>query len=97
MPRSFFTSEEARQQVGRLVEALADFPSVPKGSRGKVVAMRQYSSRQWMTSIEWELPRAISHYELTFGDVSFNFFKKSRPIRDQFCKSEYETLLSVIH
>jgi len=27
------------------------------------------------------------------GDVGFNFLRKSRPIKDQFCKSEYLTLL----
>ena len=37
MRRTFFTREEARNKIGCVVEAMADFPSVPKGSRGRVV------------------------------------------------------------
>ena len=37
MRRTDFTRSEAQQEVGRQVEALADFPSVPKGSKGTVV------------------------------------------------------------
>ena len=97
MPRTYFTSEEAREKIGHLVEARADFPSVLQGSRGRVVKARRYSVNQWLTCIEWELPQAVSHYEMTFGDASLNFFRQSKPVTDQFCKSEYETLLSVIH
>ncbi len=34
MQRIYFTRAEAQQQVDRQVEALMDFPSVPKGSNG---------------------------------------------------------------
>ncbi len=97
MPRTFFTSEEARQEIGHLVEARADFPSVPQGSRGRVVKAHKHSGDQWLACIEWELPKAVSHDEMTFGDASVNFFRRSKPVTDQFCKSEYETLLNVIH
>ena len=97
MPRTFFTSEEAREKIGHLVEARADFPSVPQGSRGRVVKARKHSDDQWLACIEWELPKTASHYEMTFGDASLNFFRKSKSVTDQFCKSDYETLLHVIH
>ena len=46
MPRTFFTAEEARRQIGCLVEAQADFPFVPKGSHGKVIKARRHSADQ---------------------------------------------------
>ena len=93
MQRTFFTHEEARAKIGRIVEAMADFPSVPRGSRGRVVKARRRAGNQWLACVEWDLPRDARHYEFMFGDVGLNFFGRNRPVEDQFCKSEYETLL----
>ncbi|MCG3162240.1 MAG: hypothetical protein JMDDDDMK_03480 [Acidobacteria bacterium] len=93
MQRTFFTREEARNKIGHMVEALSDFPSVPKGSQGKVVRAQRLANNQWLACVEWNLPRAGRHYEMMFGDVGFNIFGKNKPVTDQFCKSEYEILL----
>jgi hypothetical protein len=93
MQRTFFTREEARNKIGCEVEALADFPSVPRGSRGKVVKAQRRAGNQWLACVEWDLQMDVRHYEFMFGDVGLNFFGRNRPVEDQFCKSEYETLL----
>ncbi len=93
MQRTFFTSAEVKRKIGHLVEALADFPSVPKGSRGRVVKAHKRANDQWLACVEWDLPRDVSRYEFMLGDVGLNIFRKGRPIEDQFCKSEYEKLL----
>jgi hypothetical protein len=96
MHRTYFTREEAQQAIGQRVEALADFPSVPQGSRGIVVKTRRHTGDQWVACVEWHLPRALSAVEAMVGDVSINLFKRSQPVTDQFCKSEYEALLKVL-
>jgi hypothetical protein len=96
MSRIFFTREEARKVVGNQIVALADFPSVPKGSRGTVVKAHQRCGNDWLVCVEWSLPRDVTHTETMIGDIGFNFIRKSSPITDQFCKSEYETLISEV-
>ena len=34
--------------------------------------------------------------DMMVGDISLNFYKKSKPVTDQFCKSEYEKLVKVL-
>jgi hypothetical protein len=96
MQRTFFTCQEARNKIGHLVEAMTDFPSVPKGSRGKVARAQRRANDQWLICVEWDLPRDVRHFEFMLGDVGLNFFRKNQPIEDQFCKSEYETLLKTV-
>ncbi len=93
MQRTFFTREEARNKIGHAVESMTDFPSVPKGSRGKVVRAQKRANDQWLACVEWDLPTDVRHYEFMLGDAGLNFFSRHRPIEDQFCKSEYEVLL----
>ena len=50
--RVYFTQEEAKTLVGIKVEALAPFPSVPKGSIGEVVKALPY---------EWVVPPVDEH------------------------------------
>ena len=96
MQRTYFTEDEARNEVGHFVEALADFPSVPRGSRGSVVKANRYTDDKWLASVKWDLPRHVSVIEAMVGDTSLNFFKRSKPVTDQFCKSEYEKLVRVV-
>lgn len=96
MQRTYFIRSEAQRQVGHQVEALADFPSVPKGSQGTVVKAQPYSGTDWVVKVEWQLPRRSAVVDLMVGDVSLNLFKKSKPITDQFCKSEYQALVKVL-
>lgn len=96
MQRTYFTRLEAQQEVGRQVEAQADFPSVPKGSKGTVVKVHPYGGADWVVRVEWQLPRKSSVVDMMVGDISLNLYKKSKPITDQFCKSEYEKLVKIL-
>jgi hypothetical protein len=96
MQRTYFTRSEAQQEVGRQVEALADFPSVPKGSKGTVVKAYPYGGAAWVVRVEWQLPGRSSVVDMMVGDISLNFYEKSKRVTDQFCKSEYEKLVKVL-
>jgi hypothetical protein len=96
MERTYFTEAEARKKIGNIVEALSDFPSVPKGSRGTVVKVSPYTTDKWVAVVEWNLPKETSVIDAMVFDVSLNFLKRSRPVTDQFCRSEYETLVQVL-
>src|SRR5262245_39593701 len=93
MERTYFTETEARREIGNLVEALSDFPSVPKGTRGTVVKVNRYTDDQWLALVEWNVPRRTSIIEAMVFDTSLNFFYRSKPITDLFCKAEYEALV----
>jgi hypothetical protein len=96
MERTYFTDAQARTEVGNIVEALSDFPSVPKGSKGTVVKVRRYAKDKWAAHVEWDLPRQSSFIAAMVLDASFNFLKRSKPVTDEFSKSEYEMLLRVL-
>jgi hypothetical protein len=96
MQRTDFTDAEARTAVGTIVEALSDFPSVPKGSRGTVVKATRYAKDKWAVLVEWDLPRPSSFIAAMVLDASVNFMKRSTPVTDEFSKSEYERLLRVL-
>lgn len=95
MERTYFTDAEARTEVGSIVEALADFPSVPKGSRGTVVKVKRYAKDKWAARVEWDLPRQSWFIAAMVLDASVNFLQRSKPVTDEFSKSEYERLLRV--
>jgi hypothetical protein len=96
MERTYFTEAEARIEIGNMVEALSDFPSVPKGSKGAVVKVKRYIDDKWVAVVAWDLPRPTSVIEAMVIDTSFNFLNRSKPITDQFCKSEYEMLVRTL-
>jgi hypothetical protein len=96
MQRTYFIRSEAQQEVGHQIEALADFPSVPKGSKGTVVKAQSYAGAEWVVRVEWQLPRRSSVVDMMVGDISLNLYKRSKPVTDQFCKSEYEKLVKVL-
>ena len=96
MERAYFIHSEARVEVGQQVEALADFPSVPRGSRGTVVKAQPYSGANYVLTVEWALPKRSTIVDLMVGDVSLNLFSRNKPVSDQFCKSEYQSLLKVL-
>ena len=96
MQRTYFTRSEAKQQIGHQVEALANFPSVPKGSKGTVVKAQPYTGTDWVLRVQWHLPRRSSVVDMMVGDISLNLFRKSKLVTDHFCKSEYETLVKVL-
>ncbi len=95
MQRTYFTREEARKKTGERVEASTDFPSVPKGSKGTVVKALEYTEDKWVVRVEWLFSKRTSFMDVMFGDVSLNLFKRVRPVRDDFCKSEYWKLLNI--
>jgi hypothetical protein len=94
--RTFFTKDEARNEIGNSIEALSDFPSVPKGTRGTVVRANQYAQDKWVVLVEWDLPVETHIIEATIVDVSLNFYKRSKPVTDQFSKTEYERLVRIL-
>lgn len=96
MERRYFTDAEARTELGNIVEALSDFPSVPKGSKGTVVKVKRYAKDKWAARVEWDLPRQTSFILAMVMDASFNFAKRSKFVTDEFCKSEYEILVRVL-
>ena len=96
MQRTYFTDAEARTEVGRIVEALSDFPSVPKGSTGTVFKVKQYETDKWTALVEWDLPRPSAFFMAMVLDASVNFLRRSRPVTDEFTKSEYENLVRVL-
>ena len=95
MERTYFTDAEARTELGSIVEALADFPSVPKGSKGIVVKVKRYAKGKCAALVEWDLLRESSFVAAMVLDGSVNFLKRSKPVIDEFSKSEYEMLLRV--
>jgi hypothetical protein len=97
MESIYFTDAEARTKVGDIVEALSDFPSVPKGSKGTVARAKGRARNRWVAVVEWDLPRQSSFIVAMVLDASFNFAKRSNPVTDEFSKSEYEMLLRVLH
>jgi hypothetical protein len=96
MERTYFSEAEARREIGNLVEALSDFPAVPKGSRGTVVKVNRYADDKWVAIVEWDLPRQTSVIEAMVFDTSLNFLRRSKPVTDQFCRSEYEALVRTL-
>jgi hypothetical protein len=96
MERTYFTDAEARMEVGNIVEALADFPSVPRGSKGTVVKVKRHAKDKWAALVEWDLPRQSSFIAAMVLDASVNFVKRERPVTNEFSKSEYEMLLRVL-
>ncbi len=93
MEQIYFTRHEARNKTGDKVEALSDFPSVPKGSEGTVVKACPFLDDKWVVRVEWKLSGSSSLIDAMFGDISLNLFRRTRAITDDFCKSEYEMLL----
>ena len=96
MTRTYFTDAEARTALGHVVEALSDFPSVSKGSKGTVVKVKRYSKDKWAAVVEWNLPRESCFIAAIVLDASVNFVKRSKPVTDEFSKSEYEMLVRVL-
>jgi hypothetical protein len=97
MERNYFTDAEAPMKIGSIVEALSDFPSVPKGSKGTVVKVKRHAKDKWAALVEWDLPRHSFFIAATVLDASVNFVKRNRPVTDEFSKSEYEMLLRPLH
>ena len=95
MERVYFSKEEARSEIGTVVEALADFPSVPRGTRGTVTKVVSESRERWLVLVRWDLPIKTWAFEAMILDTSLNFTRSSNPVTDQFCKSEYESLVRV--
>jgi hypothetical protein len=79
--RTYFTDAEARTEVGNIVEALSDFPSVPKGSKGTVVKVKRYAKDKWTALVEWDLPRQSSFIAAMVLDASSNFSVLARMCR----------------
>jgi hypothetical protein len=96
MQRTYFIRSEAQQEVGNQVETLADFPSVPKGSKGTVGKAQPYAGAEWVVRVQWQLSKRSSVIDMMVGDISLNLYKWSKPVTDQFCKSGYKKLVNVL-
>ena len=96
MESNYFTHNEAKQLVGRNVEALHDFPSVPTGSIGTVKNVKLFNDKNWIVHVKWNIPRKSSLILSQLGDFSFNFIKRSKVVTDDFSKSEYYDLVKEI-
>jgi hypothetical protein len=96
MKRTYFTEADAQREIGNVVQALSDFPAVSKGSKGTVIKAIRHAGDGWVAVVEWDLPREASFIAAMVLDVSVNVVKRSKPIADQFSRSEYETLVRVL-
>ena len=94
--RIYFTREEAEAEIGHEVEALAPFPSVPRGTKGEVVKAAHYALDRFVVEVRWRLPRPNELIDLTVAEYSFNFMKRRKAVADEFCKSEYAELVRVL-
>lgn len=92
----FFAQKEANCQIGLEVESLANFPAVPKGTRGKVIKARHHAADNYVVEVRWMLPQPGAFYHLMVGDVCLNLFRKRRPITDEFNKYEFQDLVTVV-
>jgi hypothetical protein len=93
MESTYFNHNEAQQKIGKNVEALYDFPSVPTGSIGTVMKAKLLNDKNWIVRVKWNIPRKSSLILSQFADISLNFIKKSKIVTDDFCKSEYYKLV----
>ena len=96
MESTYFTHNEAQQFVGRNIEALHDFPSVPTGSIGTVKNVKLFNDKNWIVHVKWNIPRKSSLILSHLGDFSFNFIKRSNVVTDDFSKLEYYDLVKEI-
>lgn len=93
MENTYFTHNEAQQLIGQSVEALHDFPSVPTGSTGTVKSVKLFNDKNWIVRVKWDIPRKSSLILSQFGDISFNFIKRSKVVTDDFSKLEFYKLV----
>ena len=93
--RVYFTQEEAKTLVGIKVEALAPFPSVPKGSIGEVVKALPYADHYFVVEVRWDVTRPRSFYNIMIWGLSFNVFRQRKHVIDDFCKSEFFELVQM--
>jgi hypothetical protein len=94
--RSFFSKAEAHAEIGRRVEALSDFPSVPRGTLGTVTRVTRRAGDEWTVVVEWDLPTPSTYILAIVLDASVNFRKRGTPITDAFCRSEFQSLVRVV-
>lgn len=95
--RVYFTREEAKDRVGTDVEAIMPFPSVPEGTTGKVTKASRFIRDYYVVEVKWETTRPTEFIDFTVGETSFNWFRKRKPVTDEFCKSEFSEMLNVLH
>ena len=91
MCRTYFTRKEAKNEIGRKVIAKRAFPSVPEGTIGTVIKAKHFVSDHWILKVKWVLPRPVFVYHTP----EFHFFKRTKPITDDFSKSDFQTLVKL--
>ena len=94
MNRSFFTQQEAQEQVGSRVSAAAGFPFVPPGTVGSVVRARRHDGENWVVCVEWDLPKRSTAYLAIVGDLSFNIPWRSKRPADELSRDEFQRLVN---
>jgi hypothetical protein len=93
MESTYFNHSEAQQKIGQNIEALYDFPSVPKGCSGTVMKSKMINDKNWIVRVKWNIPQKSSLILSQFGEFSFNFIKRSKDVIDDFSKTEYYKLV----
>jgi hypothetical protein len=89
--REYFTEQEAKEKVGKIIETLVEFSGVPKGTSGTVI--RFYGSGekdQYGLDVQWHLKP--EEPMIGIGE-DFIVAKSGGPRVDGFSKSEYERFL----
>lgn len=94
--RAYFTRDEAENHVGTEVEAMMPFPSVPKGTTGKVTKASKFMRDNYVVEVKWETPRPTEFMDVMIAEASINWFRKRKPVTDEFCKSEFAEMLSIL-
>ena len=80
--------EELEGQIAEILRQLEETRSDLDDTREAL----EDTEDKWDVRVEWLFPKRTSFMDVMFGDVSLNLFKR---VRDDFCKSEYEKLLTI--
>lgn len=88
-----FSQREAEAMIGRQIEAVADLPSVPKQTIGRITGAHARLPEQWTVQVEWDLPGKVSHVDAVIFDISFNFLLRRKPIMSDLSKADYDSFV----
>ena len=91
----YFTEQEAQAKIGKVIETLVEFSSVPKGTGGTVVrADHGMAKARWTVGIQWLLaPPKPSISLAQIGNEQLIAVDTGKPLIDWFTKAEYEKYL----
>ncbi len=91
--REYFTHEEAHAKVGRQVQTLREFASVPRGTTGTVIETDTVSTDLYSLVIRWNLQNEKREQHFDIGTEPVLFVTGGKPLVDWFSRDEYERFL----